>query len=425
MNRATKLIVVVPLIFLAGCYMKLLGEPKIPSEKDTFIDARDNKTYETVKIGRQTWMAENLNFAAKGSKCYDNNQANCDKYGRLYDWETAMKACPEGWQLPSEDEWGELVGFAGGNEVFIRNNLFYETNADIRMAQYNLARAGMFTHVRGRVSAGKGSYDGSFKEKGKTGSWWTNTEVIIKTASVPYTNVRVWKLGFNGNMYSDNYSGSMFLSVRCISAETAAKTKADSIAAKNATKGTFTDSRNGKKYKTVKIGDQVWMAENLNFNVNGSKCGDEEDGILKDENTEHCNKYGRLYDWNIAKTVCPEGWHLPSDAEWTNLTEQVGALAGKRLKAKDGWESFNFRVGSGTDWFGFAALPGGLGGFRLKSNDAVISGIGRYGYWWSVTEKDANHAWFRSMKHFNDEVSRDNSKKTYPFSVRCVQNALQ
>ena len=87
------------------------------SMPETFTDSRDGKKYKIVKIGTQTWMAENLNYNSSGSKCYNNNSSNCDKYGGLYNWETAKKACPSGWHLPSNKEWQTLVDFTGGDKI--------------------------------------------------------------------------------------------------------------------------------------------------------------------------------------------------------------------------------------------------------------------------------------------------------------------
>ena len=122
--------------------------------------------------------------------------------------------------------------------------------------------------------------------------------------------------------------------------------------------GVFTDSRDGKKYKTVKIGSQMWMAENLNYNASDSKC--------YDNNPDNCAKYGSLYNWNTAKTACPKGWHLPSKAELEKLTSAV------KLKAKSGWNS----NGNGTDNFGFSALPGGYG-----LSGGLFSNVGYIGNW--------------------------------------------
>jgi uncharacterized protein (TIGR02145 family) len=86
----------------------------------TFVDERDGKSYKKVKIGTQTWMADNLNYdvpKVRKDVCHGKKQYNCDKYGRLYDFNTALKACPVGWHLPSEAEWMILVNYAGGSLV--------------------------------------------------------------------------------------------------------------------------------------------------------------------------------------------------------------------------------------------------------------------------------------------------------------------
>jgi uncharacterized protein (TIGR02145 family) len=169
---------------------------------------------------------------------------------------------------------------------------------------------------------------------------------------------------------------------------------------------TFTDSRDGNKYKTVTIGAQTWMAQNLNYAAEGSGCYKDEDG--------NCAKYGRLYDWETAKKAVPAGWHLPTDEEWTALTDYVGGArtAGKYLKSATGWDD----NGNGGDDYGFSALPGGGcsiqgGGFLFYYN------IGDLANFWSATG-NSDAAWYRSIRDESVGRHKDNGL----FSVRCVKD---
>jgi cyclase len=166
------------------------------------------------------------------------------------------------------------------------------------------------------------------------------------------------------------------------------------------------DSRDGQKYRIVKMDNQMWMAENLNYNANGSKCyGGSE---------SNCKKYGRLYNWNTAKKVCPSGWHLPSKAEWDVLSNSVGGYKteGKYLKAKNGWNN----NGNGQDTHGFSALPGGFG----YSDD--FSSIGNDGRWWSASESSGGLAYIRLIGYKLEIASWDDFGKDFLHSVRCVQD---
>jgi uncharacterized protein (TIGR02145 family) len=172
----------------------------------------------------------------------------------------------------------------------------------------------------------------------------------------------------------------------------------------------FCDERNGKAYKLVNIGTQTWMAENLNFDASDSKCYD-------NINT-NCDTYGRLYDWETAKTACPKGWHLPSNDEWDVLIATVGKpTAGTKLRARTGWStSSGYTVG--TDDFDFSALPGGYSPYDNGFRDS-----GRFGFWWSATESDGNNnAWYRSMSFSGVAVNDYHIVSMVLFSVRCIKD---
>jgi len=136
-------------------------------------DNRDGITYKWVKIGNQVWMAENLNYNTPSSRCYDNNSSNCSKYGRLYTWEAAMKACPPGWHLPSDAEWTILTTSLGGESV-----------AGGKMK----ARSGWFDNGNGTNSSGFTALPGGYRYSGgnfcylvEDAAFWSSTEYTYST----------------------------------------------------------------------------------------------------------------------------------------------------------------------------------------------------------------------------------------------------
>jgi uncharacterized protein (TIGR02145 family) len=133
-----------------------------------FTDKRDSRKYRAVVIGGKKWMAENLNYKTGNSRCYDNDESYCGKYGRLYDWETAKKACPAGWHLPSREEWGVLVAEAGGDTV--AGKALKSVSNDLNNRGNGIDAYG-FSALPGGIYYIKG-----FSDAGKFGIWWTATE---------------------------------------------------------------------------------------------------------------------------------------------------------------------------------------------------------------------------------------------------------
>jgi len=183
----------------------------------------------------------------------------------------------------------------------------------------------------------------------------------------------------------------------------------------SATPLTFTYG--GQIYRAVKIGDKIWMAENLNVETSsGSWC--------YKGYADNCAKYGRLYNWETAKTACPSGWHLPSISEWGQLAIAAGGTdtygtsgpAGKKLKSTTDWD-----YAAGTDDFGFSALPGGMG--NLESN--LFGDIGSQGYWWTTGVKTdggfQTWAYYRYIDNRYDVMFMETTGPSWGLSVRCVK----
>ncbi|MDY0143384.1 MAG: FISUMP domain-containing protein [Bacteroidales bacterium] len=195
--------------------------------------------------------------------------------------------------------------------------------------------------------------------------------------------------------------------------------------------GSFTDPRDGNVYQTVTIGTQVWMAENLRYlpSVVGPGTGSnttpyyyvyDYDGtdVNAAKGTSNYSTYGVLYNWTAAVNACPTGWHLPSDDEWTELTDYLGGtgVAGGKLKETGTTHWFSPNTGA-TNETGFTALPGGY-----RGGNGAFNGVGGGGSWWSATEYGTGYAWGRGMLYDGSDVGRGNGSKELGFSVRCLRD---
>jgi len=427
-------------------------------------------------------MGENLNYEAEDSKCYgegarvyeyDNKkhftlskaktQANCDKYGRLYPYGKAKRSCPEGWHLPTEKEWDVLFYYAGYADKSLEikygwyNNSWHlstekewdvlfkyyydyasEKTGELLKAKYGWNdykdKSGNGTDLLGfeALPGGLGSIefgvlpDGSgsrpyFKYMGYIGAWWRadgdgNNSYGLRLMHNNSKSVEV----------EDDRVYTKLASIRCVQGFKEAPRKEEetciSVPHKWQT-GAFTDTRDGKIYKTIKIDGKTWLAENLNYKAEGSKCYGEDGKAYFDydytalpffEIEANCFKYGRLYSYEMAKKSCPKGWHLPNNEDWYELGIRLDR--GTELKATCGWG----QNGNGTDYYGFSALPGGRGS-KGRFND-----IGENGYWWSIGYKKTGE-----VKYLSQNRKTMDDYDIYPYrgvnqndlySVRCLRD---
>jgi uncharacterized protein (TIGR02145 family) len=361
--------------------------------KDTFVDSRDGQTYKTVTIGTQTWMVQNLNFKTDSSYCYGDEEKNCDKYGRLYTWAAAVgKAedecgrarecnlppghvqgvCPEGWHLPSKVEWETLFAAVGGEYTaakVLKSISGWKDNGN------GTDDVGFFVLPAGngirRQNLDKEEW---YRGEGYSADFWSATEDIGE-------EIRAYEVTLHSEHDDASLGGDakdFLASVRCLKSEVSSPS--DVVLASpcktdqedTCVYGELTDF-DGQTYKTVTIGTQTWMAENLNYDYQT----DSTHSMCHENKQENCDAYGRLYTFAAAvdsdglfgdggldcgsrvmgdyqtcnlkessRGVCPEGWHLPSKGEWEQLFATVGGevKAAKVLRTADD---------TGTDEYGF------------------------------------------------------------------------
>ena len=427
------------LVVLVACSGKnslpALSEQSLPlmssdsnkaKESETMTDHRDGQVYKTVKIGSQIWMAENLNYETESSYCYENRMSNCLKYGRLYTWTPALSACPAGWHLPDTTEWKTLIDTLGGAtasalQLKSHTGWFYDWS--------HFGNGTDSSHFSGFPAGMRNGEDDSvFLAMGKSAYFWSSTDILPSYAN----GVRLRdSVSFDGSHKKNAYS------IRCVKdfvrRENNDERREDnavipdlignlldprdgsrmndsivSLSSWSNAIGSITDPRDGQSYRTVTIGNQTWMAQNLNYETKNSSCFNDQ--------VVNCAKIGSLYAWKDAMNVCPAGYHLPDLSEWRTLFATVGGqtTAGKSLKSQTGW----FAGGNGTDSYGFAALPAGdkdfMGTYGISEKNA---------YFWSSTEVDSNNVYYVNLRSGKDNAYMlDDFKHGRQISVRCIKD---
>jgi uncharacterized protein (TIGR02145 family) len=386
-------------------------------EYGTLTDERDGQTYKTVKIGEQVWMAENLNYnydlGSAKSFCYEDDSINCDRYGRLYSWSAVMDSaglfstngmgcgvkkectpqypiqgvCPEGWHVPNKEELLTLLEAVGGKQ---KENGYFWNNAGTALKStsgwndlegngtdafgFSALPAGYLLYhlnLDNRMSYSKGD-EGFIASSTQEEDFLSQAVFLILTSNDDIATI---------SAFSKEHAAS----VRCLKG-----------VGKLIGTGKLKDERDGQIYRTVKIGNQVWMAQNLNYAYNEPTTTQDSSSFCYGGDPANCTIYGRLYLWSAAmdsvgkfstngkgcgygskcsatgkvRGVCPSGWHLPSRDEVITLLKTVGGEqmpekdwqwenAGKALKSVGGWNNINLDSGNGTDEFGFSAIPAG------------------------------------------------------------------
>ncbi len=369
-------------------------------EYGSLYDPRDGRTYKTVKIGEQWWMAENLRLDTNYTdldSCYDQRKPyDCAKYGKFFQWSVrydpsfdhrnAVRACPVGWGLPFNSDWETLLAAVGGAE----------NAGKVLKSTSGWSDGGNGTDAFGFSALPGGYHDigwGALSASDRVGAiemFWSQSYEFQRTTYneyyYPYRLI-LEKEFDEASVKRGDLAANYWYHVRCI-CEECQNEQNSNLAAKvapcksesedNCEYGTLVDNRDGRTYKTVKIGKQWWMAENLNFEVEWSACLDRSD--------TNCVKYGRRYTRGAAmdsagqfspnsigcgdtyddivcspiypaRGICPEGWHLPDTTEWNILISAVGgsSVAGLMLKSTSEWKPGE----NGIDAYSFSALPSG------------------------------------------------------------------
>ena len=415
----------------------------------TFYEAKDadGNNYSTVTIGTQTWMLENLkttkyndgtaipnvtdnsawiNLATPGYCWYNNDASYKNSYGALYNWYTVNtgKLAPKGWRVPSQEDWTSLLNYLIANgynyDGTTSGNKIAKALTSINSWRSKLTvegTPGSSDYPEKQNSSGfsalpGGSRQESFIGEGYVGLWLSSQGVSCAGMT---GNLCEFAIGSNLNNYG--------LSVRCIKEEES--------------KGSFTDSRDGKTYKTVTIGTQTWMAENFSYlpSVNLHNEGSDSipfyyvydysgTNVTTAKATANYKTYGVLYNWTAANEACPAGWHLPSNAESEILYYYLGGNSevGGKMKATTGWNNPN--AGATNESY-FTALPGGFRdnwGGHGDNWGVFQAGLGLWGQWWCSNRIQPHTYSILTLSYKDSNLYFSGFSSSAGFSVRYIRD---
>jgi uncharacterized protein (TIGR02145 family) len=401
----------------------------------------DGNEYKTVTIGKQTWMAENLktthfrngvaipeatrtsDWVSTTSPAFSwrNNNMGTYKnpYGALYNWYAVNdeNLCPAGYRMPTDADFKELEQAVGGRSV--AGGLLKESGTSHWAAPNTGATNSTgFAMLPGGYRTGEGT--ASFYELGRNGYLWTATGWQSESEAF------YWGFSKDDARTQQGISGmNTGFSVRCLQS--------------NVPYNQVTD-RDGNVYKTVKIGNQTWMAENLRTThyLNGDPIPTMEGSLMDsiepkyqwvyNNNSSFLNVYGRLYTPHAATDIrgtCPDRWHIPSSAEWSELADYLGGrnVAGGKLKSTGTNEAgnglWNVPNTGATNETGFNAVPGG----ERSSKGWAFTDMGMTGHYWTSSEDPINFgARFEGFVSFSAEIFESGGADNLGASIRCIRD---
>lgn len=437
----------------------------------TMTDPRDGKTYRTVDIEGTIWMAENLNYTGHEvgkSYCFKGDEDICKLYGRFYSRDAAMNSskceygascllgndpiqgiCPDGWHIPTYSETQTLVTLAGKKAQPLMSTIGWGTEDSLYI------NPGIDTY--GLSFVGTGQYDtkDGYNDIGEFTFMW----VYYQSSDMYYLLIR----GKDNEAFINDFDGyESNFSVRCVkgdgvvpvsssesssSAKSSSSVSSSSVSSSSRTKqagaeplleaadeqfnpdieyGTMTDSRDGKTYKTVKVGSATWMAENLNYagnEIGVSTCFNDDDRF--------CELYGHFYSRSAAMNssscayksscdlgtghiqgICPDGWHIPTNKEAQDLVNLASGHALPLMSAK-GWKT---GITPGTDTYGLSFVGAGC----YCSDDGFHS-LGEYGRLWVYYASPTQYYIVIRGSENEAEVWDYNDEECYN-PVRCVKD---